>query len=190
MSSVSRQISKILAYFDFAFASCAQYNAPLTSMLKILSDPIQINRFLQLGVRISCFLSVCHQINTKPKSKLFGRLSTQNLVNFKILSWISAYWWHWKIVLKSGNKPLICKPLFLCKFFWLGTCACWSLLHAGWLCSHIHTWFVTDQFQGCCKMHQYVLITSIMGNADRSWENCDHFNTYDLGWGGHLKKTL
>ena len=48
-------------------------NAPLTSMLKILSDPIinqigtsvQINKSLQLCFRISCFLSVSHQINTK-----------------------------------------------------------------------------------------------------------------------------
>ncbi len=49
-------------------------NAPLTAMLKILSDPIinqtigssdQINMSLQLCFRISCFLSVCHQINTK-----------------------------------------------------------------------------------------------------------------------------
>ncbi len=49
--------------------------APLTSMLKILSDPIinqtmgssvQISRFLQLHVlQVFCFLSVCHQINTK-----------------------------------------------------------------------------------------------------------------------------
>ena len=49
-------------------------NAPLTSMLKILSDPIinqtigssvQINRSLQLYFRVSCFLSAWHQINTK-----------------------------------------------------------------------------------------------------------------------------
>ncbi len=49
-------------------------NAPLTPMLKILWDLktigsfhgfVQVNRSLQLCFRISCFLSVCHQSNTK-----------------------------------------------------------------------------------------------------------------------------
>ncbi len=25
---------------------------------------------------------------------------------FEILSWISTYWWHWKMMIKSGNRPL------------------------------------------------------------------------------------
>ncbi len=76
--------SKIIAYSDFA---------PLTSMLKILSDPIikqkigsfkQINKSLQLQLcfgMISCFLSACHQINTKYNQNLefFGRSSIQNV---------------------------------------------------------------------------------------------------------------
>ncbi len=72
-SSISRYphenlTSKMLAYYDFTLASCVQYrvacaaNAPLTSMLKILSDlkikqtfgsSVQINKSLQLCFRIS-----------------------------------------------------------------------------------------------------------------------------------------
>ncbi len=64
-------------------------NAPLTSMLKILSDPIinqtigssvKLNRSSQLCIRISSFSSVYHQINKKNlKSKIFFRPSIQNL---------------------------------------------------------------------------------------------------------------
>ena len=81
MSSISRYPknlkSKILANFGVCISELCtimcKANAPLTSMLKILSDPInqiisssvQINRTLQLCFGISCFLSICQQINTK-----------------------------------------------------------------------------------------------------------------------------
>ena len=55
-------------------------NVPLTPMVKILSDliinqtigsSVQVNRSLQLCFRISCFLTVCHQINTNNQNLKF-----------------------------------------------------------------------------------------------------------------------
>ncbi len=59
----------------------------IAPLLKILSDPIinqtsgssvQINRSLQLFFRISCFLSVCHQINQHKKNLKFSADPQQN----------------------------------------------------------------------------------------------------------------
>ena len=89
MSSISRYPriikSKILAYSDFALASCTRVaNAPLTSMLKILPDPIINWHFCQNKQIIATLLLVFNQFATKSiqnnqKSKIFGRRSTQNL---------------------------------------------------------------------------------------------------------------